>query len=64
MLHFVAKFQLQLVEIGFVGGVELFADVGKIDHITVSEFLVRTVDPCQRLQQVVPFDHPSEVQFL
>ena len=46
MYHFVAQLLLEFVEIGLIGRVEFFTNVGKIDNVAVAEILVRTVDAC------------------
>ena len=59
----IAKFGLQLFEIGFVGGIELFANIGEINDVAVTKILVGTIDPSQGLKQVMFTDQPAHIEF-
>ena len=62
VLHFIAQFRLQLVEVGFVGLVEFGLDVGKIDDVAVAVFPVGAVDAGECLEEVVGLDDAAEVE--
>ena len=64
MLHLVPKLGLELVEVGFVGFLELGLDVREVHDVAVAEGFVGSVYAGERLEEVVRLDDATEVKLL